>query len=143
MMNDQLLLEYIFFHQEPRNQFKQFLQDRQVKLVREEVDETDLEAYVVYIVDDLDDAVLEQVESFYDDMMDLSESLVIQDEDASEMTSVGLAVSLNDGRSVLATIDPDVLNRVLTVISHDEFGKLVDAIADAVENPDDRPLCKR
>jgi len=29
------------------------------------------------------------------------------------------------------------------VISHDELGKLVDAIADVVENPDVRPLCKR
>ena len=142
-MNDQLLLEYIFFHKEPCDQFKQFLQTKGVELLKEGIDETDVEAFVVYIADDLDDDLSEEIENFYDEMMELNESLVMQDEGVDEMNSVGLAVSLNDGRSVLATVDPDVLNRILSVISHDELGKLVDTIADAVENPDERPLCKR
>lgn len=142
-MNDQLLLEYIFFNEEPCNRFKQFLQSKQVELLKEGIDETDLEAFVVYIADDLDDELSEQIEVFYDEMMELNEALVMQDENTDEMNNVGLAVSLKDGRSVLATVDPDVLNRVLTVISHDELGQLVDTIADAVENPDERPLCKR
>ena len=142
-MNEQLLLEYIFFHHEPCNRFKKFLYNKNVELLKEGIDETDVEAFVVYIADDLDDVLSEQIEEFYDEMMELSESLVIQDEDTGEMNNVGLAISLNDGRSVLATVDPDVLNRILTVISHDELGKLVDTIADAVESPDERPLCKR
>jgi len=142
-MNDQLLLEYIFFHQQPCNQFKQFLQSKQVELLKEGIDETDVEAFVVYIADDLDDELSEEIENFYDEMMELNESLVMQDEGVDEMNNVGLAVSLSDGRSVLATVDPDVLNRILTVISHNELGALVDTIADAVENPDERPLCKR
>ncbi len=143
MMNDELLLEYIFFHEEPCNRFKQFLQSKQVELLKEGIDETDVEAFVVYIADDLDEVISEEIEQYYDEMMELNESLVMQDEGADEMNSVGLAVSLTDGRSVLATVDPDVLNRILTVITHDELGKLVDTIADAVENPDERPLCKR
>ncbi len=142
-MNDQLLLEYIFFHEQPYIQFKQFLQRKQVELLKEGIDETDVEAFVVYIADDLDDDLSDEIENFYDEMMELNESLVMQDEGMDEMNNVGLAVSLNDGRSVLATVDPDVLNRVLSVISHDELGKLVDTIADAVESPDERPLCKR
>ena len=142
-MNEQLLLEYIFFHKQPCDQFKEFLQNKHVELLKEGIDETDVEAFVVYIADDLDDKISEEIEDFYDQMMELNESLVVQDEDTDEMNNVGLAVSLNDGRSVLATVDPDVLNRILTVISHDELGKLVDTIADAVENPDERPLCKR
>ena len=142
-MNEQLLLEYIFFHQQPCDLFKAFLHSKNVELIKEGVDETDVEAFVVYIADDLDDVVSEQIEDFYDEMMELSESLVIQAGEADEMNNVGLAVSLNDGRSVLATVDPDVLNRILTVISHDELGKLVDTIADAVESPDERSLCKR
>ena len=142
-MNEQLLLEYIFFHKQPCDQFKEFLQNKHVELLKEGIDETDVEAFVVYIADDLDEKISEEIEDFYDQMMELNESLVMQDEDTDEMNNVGLAVSLNDGRSVLATVDPDVLNRILTVISHDELGKLVDTIADAVENPDERPLCKR
>ncbi len=142
-MNEQLLLEYIFFHEEPCARFKKFLQENRVELLKEGLDKTDVEAFVVYIADDLDDALSEKIEDFYDEMMVLNESLVMQDEKTGGMNNVGLAVSLNDGRSVLATVDPDVLNRVLSVISHDELGKLVDTIADAVENPDERPLCKR
>jgi len=142
-MNEQLLLEYIFFHEDPCNQFKKFLQSKSVELLKEGVDETDVAALVLYIADDLDDELSDQIEDFYDEMMELNESLVMQDEDSDEMNNVGLAVSLSDGRSVLATVDPDVLNRILTVISHDELGKLVDTIADAVESPDERPLCKR
>ena len=142
-MTDQLLLEYIFFHSEPCNRFKKFLHDKGVALLKEGIDETDVEAQLVFIADDLADDLSDEIENFYDEMMELNESLVMQEAGADEMCSVGLAVSLTDGRSVLASVDPDVLNRVLTVISHDELGRLVDAIADAVESPDERPLCKR
>ena len=142
-MNEQLLLEYIFFHAEPCLKFKDFLLSKHVEILKEGIDETDVEAFVVYIADDLDEKLSDEIEEFYDDMMELNESLVMQSEESEEMNNVGLAVSLSDGRSVLATVDPDVLNRVLTVISHAELGQLVDGIADAVENPDERPLCKR
>lgn len=142
-MNEQLLLEYIFFHEEPYTQFKQFLKSKNVALLKEGIDETDVEARVVYIQDDLDESLSDHIETFYDDMMDLNETLIAEQNETDEMHNVGLAVSLNDGRSVLAAVEPDVLNRILDVVSHQELGDLVDAITDAVENPDDRPLCKR
>jgi len=142
-MTDELLLEYIFFNRQPCDQFKQYLQGIGVETLKEGIDETDVEAFTVYISDELEDDISEQIEAFYDQMMELDESLVIAHDDNDEYSQVGLAVTLNDGRSVMASVDPDVLNRVLTVISHDELGKLVDVIADAVENPDERPLCKR
>ena len=142
-MTDDLLLEYIFFHPQSCERFKQFLQQNGVAMLKEGVDQTDVEGLTVYISDDLDEDISEKIENFYDEMMELDESLVIEDDDSDEYSQVGLAVTLNDGRSVMASVDPDVLNRVLTVITHDELGKLVDVIADAVENPDQRPLCKR
>ncbi len=141
-MNDQLMLEFIFFHEEPCRRFKAFLAERGVESLKEGRDETDVEGLTVFIRDDLDDALSEEIEAFYDEMMTLNEALVAEDEE-DEMHNVGLAVSLKDGRSVYAAVDPEVLGRVLTVISHDELGRIVDAVADAVENPDDRPLCKR
>ncbi|MBC8210765.1 MAG: hypothetical protein H8E21_06825 [Gammaproteobacteria bacterium] len=142
-MNELLLLEFIFFHKEPCRRFKKFLQERHVELVREATDETDIQAQLVYIADTLDEELNEEIESYYDDLMSLSEALINEQDGTQESSQVGLAVSLADGRSVLASVDPDVLNRVLSVITHDELGKLVDTIADAVENPDQRPLCKR
>lgn len=141
-MNDELMLEYIFFHQEPCRRFKEFLADKGVETLKEGLDETDVEGMTVFIRDDLDDALSDEIEAFYDEMMSLDESLVAETEE-DEMHNVGLAVTLRDGRSVYAAVDPEVLARVLTVISHDELGRIVDAVADAVENPDERPLCKR
>lgn len=142
-MNEQLMLEYIFFHSTPYEQFKQFLESKNVKPLKEDTDETDVEAMVLYLEDNLDDELSEEIEEFYDKMMELNESLVAAEDESDEMHSVGLAVSLSDGRSVLAAVDPDVLNRILSVVSHKELGNLVDVIANAVESPDDRPLCKR
>jgi len=142
-MNDQLMLEYIFFHQEPFRQFKQYLSSRNVKILKEEVDQTDVEGLVIFIEDNLDETLSDEIETFYGDMMELNETLVAEEQGSDEINNMGLAVSLVDGRSVLASVEPDVLNRILSVISHQELGQLVDNIADAVENPDDRPLCKR
>lgn len=142
-MDEQLTLEYIFFHQQPYQQFREFLQNKQVEMLREGIDETDVEGFVIHIQDNLDDELSEEIEQFYDEMMELTENLVATEGDGVETSRVGLAVSLTDGRSVMASVEPDVLNRILTVVSHQELGNLVDAIADAVENPDQRPLCKR
>ncbi len=40
-------------------------------------------------------------------------------------------------------MDPALLNRMLEVITADELGQFIDAIVDAVENPDERPFCQR
>jgi hypothetical protein len=142
-MDEQLTLEYIFFHQQPYQKFKRFLESKNIQMLKEGIDETDVEGFVIHIQDNLEDDISEQIEDFYDEMMELSETLVADESEDNEFSRVGLNVTLKDGRSVLAEVEPDVLNRILTVVSHQELGNLVDAIADAVENPDQRPLCKR
>lgn len=142
-MNEQLMLEYIFFHQETYDLFKHFLEDKGIEVLKEGIDQTDVEGYVIFIEDDLEESLNDQVEAFYDQLMDREEALVMQGAEEEEISQVGLAVSLKDDRSVLASVDPDTLNRILSVVTQQKLGEFVDAIADAVENPDDRPLCKR
>ena len=55
----------------------------------------------------------------------------------------GVVVNLKDGRSVYAGVRPDLLGKVMQALSPEEVGELVDAIANAVETPDDRSLYKR
>ena len=127
-MNDQLMLEYIFFHSKPYQQFKRFLRSKNVEPLKEAIDETDIQGFVVYIQDNLDDALSDEIEAYYDEMMDMNETLVAADDESGEMNNVGLTVSLKDGRSVLASVEPDVLNRILTVVSHQELGELVEDV---------------
>lgn len=81
------------------------------------------------------------LEEFYDEMMTVDESLVTEDVDGST-NQVDLAFSLMNGQEVLASVKPEVLNRILTAIAHNNLAEFVDAIVNVVEDPDYRPLCK-
>ena len=141
-MDQQLTLEYIFFHPEPYREFKQFLRRKRIDVLAESIDQSNVEGLVLRIPDNFDDDLMNEVEAYYDQMLQLNEALVANAESADELHIGGLAVTLADGQTVVAAVQPDVLSRVLSVISRQELGAFVDAIADAVENPDDQPLCK-
>lgn len=78
-------------------------------------------------------------------MLDLDQSLVEMalGKDDSELHSAGMTIELKDGRTVYARIEPKLLSRVLQCINNDELNSIVNAITDAVENPDQRRLCQR
>jgi hypothetical protein len=63
-------------------------------------------------------------------------------EHADNYQKASLLITLNDGDTAYAHVDSDVLNRVLQTISKDELNQLICAIADAVENKDDRSYCQ-
>jgi hypothetical protein len=55
----------------------------------------------------------------------------------------GVVVNLKDGRTVYAEVRPALLSKVMGAISPEELGELVDAIVQAVEDPDERTFCQR
>ncbi|MEJ2612906.1 MAG: hypothetical protein P8179_23305 [Candidatus Thiodiazotropha sp.] len=101
------------------------------------------EEWVASVPDDLDDELDEKIETRYEQLLEMNESLVAEQEGENHIHTAGINVTLSDGRVVQASIDPSLVNRLLGVLSADELGVLVSAIADAVENPDQRPLCQR
>ncbi|MEJ1296668.1 MAG: hypothetical protein RPU64_13515 [Candidatus Sedimenticola sp. (ex Thyasira tokunagai)] len=133
------MLEYIFFDQRPWTLFDKFLKEK--GLEPESVHEE--QGYLVSIPDDTDDDLMESIEAYYDEMLDMNESLFLEQQGEGQVHAAGVSVSLSDGRSVDAMVDPELLNRMLEVVSTDELGRFVTAIVDAVENPDDRPFCRR
>lgn len=58
------------------------------------------------------------------------------------LSAVGLVIQLADGRQSLARVEPDMVRRILTVLTPEELGQFVARIADAVEHPDDTPICR-
>lgn len=86
---------------------------------------------------------MDDIEHFYDEMLDMNEALFAEQEGERPVHGAGVSINLSDGRTVQAAVDPDLLNRILEVISTDELGQLVSAITDAVVNPDERPFCQR
>jgi hypothetical protein len=48
-----------------------------------------------------------------------------------------------DGRQTVAQVDPDTVNRILSVLNMDEFNAFLETIVRSVEQPDDSPVCQR
>jgi len=133
------MLEYVFFDQHPFDQFLGYIKELGLN---PESRVSDRDEYLVKLPDDMDEAQLERVEAFYEKMMGVSEEL-LADADEAYYSAAGVQVSLADGSQILASVEPDLLKKVLSVLSYDELAQFVDAIGCAVENPDTRPICKR
>ncbi|PLY17225.1 MAG: hypothetical protein C0631_01490 [Sedimenticola sp.] len=133
------MLEYIFFHATPWEHFIDFLQAR--GLAHDAAQEE--QGFMVRIPEETDDGLMDEIEAYYDRLLDMNEALFIAEEEGQQVHTAGVSVNLSDGRSVQAAVDPKLLNRILESVSIDELGVFINAIVDAVENPDERPFCQR
>ena len=133
------MLEFVFFDPRPRRQFIAFLQQHGVAARELDDDET----YGVGIAEDIDDVLLEAVEQRYDELMAVDQALFEEDATARGQHTAGVVLNLASGDTIYAQVDPVLLGRIMEVLTPEEFGSVVNAIVDAVENPDSRPLCKR
>ena len=133
------MLEYIFFDERPWQRFIDYLKSLGLQPECSSGDE----GWLVALPEDLDDSLDEQIEAYYDQMLEMNESLVAEAEGQGHVHTAGVNVTLSDGRVVQAAIDPQLMRRLLEVVTPQELGELVNAVADAVENPDERPFCQR
>ena len=134
------MLEFIFFHHNISRLFTDFITGLGIEYRVEEVDET----ITVSVSEDVDDERVEQIEDEYDRLLDLSRDQTDSEEGESRQSyqKASLSITLKNGEISYAHIDTDIINRVLRTISTDELNRLIEAIADAVENPDDRSYCQ-
>jgi len=136
------MLEYVFFHEEPVRRFCSFLAELGLSPGEENSGESRL---VTLDEEKIDDETADRIDAFYDEMFDLDQRLYDSgmQENSGNFGSAGVVVNLGDGTSVYADVSPDLLHRIMQALTPQELGDLVNAIVDAVEKPDARPLCKR
>ena len=135
------MLEYIFFHDAPYKLFIEFLDKQGLTPQTSEEDET----FTVFVSEDTEDLLVERIEARYEELFDLNRELFEENEaeDNNNYGGASVVVNLSDGSFSYADVDPVLLNKVLQVISPEEFGGMVAAIADAVENPQEKSYCQR
>lgn len=135
------MLEYILFNEKPYQLFVDWLKEKDVDC---EVSMED-EDYVIKVSEDLDEDLLDDIDDKYEVFMEMSQDIIDAEEkekhDGYQMA--GVVVTLNDGSVSYADIDSKLLSRVISVISPEELGEIVTAIADAVENPQTKTYCQR
>lgn len=100
------------------------------------------EATTVLIRDDIDDETYDKIECWYEEETAEAEAQMMALEGDEHFVAAGIWVQLEDGGSSLARVDPSVMKRILTVITHEELADFVARIADAVEHPDITPICQ-
>ena len=94
--------------------------------------------------EDIDDDLWDEIDEAYDDLSEQDQQLLQSRlDDDSKVSAAGIYIQLKDDEQTVATIDPDVMNRMLERISMDEFNAFIEAIVSAVEVPDDSPFCER
>jgi len=132
-----VMLEFVFFDPRPRQRFVDFLRARGVSVDELDDDET----HGVGIPEDTDDDLLVEIEACYEELMALDQALFESANDTGDGHAAGVVVNLASGETVYARVDPGLLGRIMEVLTPEELGEVVNAIVDAVENPDARPLC--
>ena len=133
------MLEFIFFNQEPQQRFVDLAQEHGVEVTLNNEGEN----LIVQAPEDIDDDTIDILEQHYDVLMELDQSLVEQNDGEDALHNAGITIQLNNGENVYARVPPDLLNRILQTISNEEPNLIVNAIVEAVENPQPVRLCEK
>ena len=133
------MLEYIFFHDEPRKQFLQYIESLDIP----HVEQDDTMGMIVAIPEELGEDIEDEIEAHYDKLMEDAEERLAEAGEAAEIDVAAMTISLQSGDTIYASVEPKALNRILSVITTQELNDLVNSIVSSVETPDERPFCNR
>ena len=130
------MLEYVLFHQKP---FELFVEYLKANKLQPETGENN-GVFEIKIPEDTEAALSDQIETYYDELMDMNRELFFAENARSEenFSVASVVIKLKNGETTNAHVSPDLLYRVIEAIGSEGLDELVTAIADAVENPDMR-----
>lgn len=136
------VLEYLFFTDGVADKFIKELQARGLEFDKEI--ESVQGGIVLKISEGVDDDLWDELDDLYDELsIEDQASLEEELEDEGSKSAAGIYLQLAGGKQTLAQVNPDVMNRILSVISMNELNQFVDVIVRSVEEPDDSPICQR
>ena len=136
------VIEYLFFTRTMADEFAKVLQ--QHKLDYQESNESVQEAIVFQLDEGIAQDLWDELDDLYDQLSAQDQTLLEEGtEDASARSAAGIYLQLMDGRQTVAQVDPDTVNRILSVLNMDEFNAFLETIVRSVEQPDDSPVCQR
>ena len=135
------MLEYLFFNQEIADKFIIFLDKK--KLAWNQKNDPMLDSIVIETSEDITDELWDELDDYHEVLGPEDQKLLedLLEDDETAMNAAGIYIQLAGGKQTVAQINPDVMNRMLSVVSMDEFNDLIETIVSSVETPDDSPIC--
>ncbi len=137
------MLEYLFFTQQIADKFIACLNGK--NLAWEQKNDPMLGSIVIQTPEDIEDELWDELDDYHD-VLGVEEQKILEVEMAdsdTETNAAGIYIQLANGEQTVAQINPEVMNRMLSVISMDEFNDFIETIVSSVENPDDAPICEK
>jgi len=138
------MIEYLFFTSETSDKFTAILEQKGV--VWEKKTEDVQEAICINVSEDIGDTLWDELDTLYDDLSDEEQLLLeasLADEEGEQLNTAGIYIQLKGGSQTIAKINPEVMNRMLSVIDIEEFNDFIEAIVSSVEKPDDSAICQK
>jgi hypothetical protein len=134
------MLEYVLFATPLRDRFTKWLDDNDV-VYRTAGDGNEL---LVLVDEDLDEEMQDRVDEMYDLLLDESAGIADEEDDSPDAVHlVGIQFQRSNGVVGMVRITPELANRLHRCLDMVELQALVQTVVDAVENPDNGPLCRR
>lgn len=136
------VLEYLFFTRTIADQFASALSKRSIDY-QEEIEAVQ-EAIVFKIPESVGQQLWDELDDLYDELSVADQSLLEEAvEDETAQTAAGIYLQLANGQQTIAQVDPALVNRILSVLSLEEFNQFLDTIVKSVEQPNDSAICQR
>jgi hypothetical protein len=133
------MLEYVLFAERLRDCLTSWLDDNGIDY-RTAVNGEEL---LVLINEDIDEDTQDRIDEQYDQLLEESARIADEEDDSPDAVHlVGIQFQRNDGSVGLVRITPELANRLHRCLDMIELQTFVQTVVDAVENPDNRPLCK-
>lgn len=136
------VLEYLFFTRSVADQFIAALQQHTLDY-SEEIEAVQA-AIIIKVAEGIDEELWDELDELYDELSIQDQALLEEaTEDDNAHSAAGIYLQLASGQQTIAPVDPDVVNRILAVLSLDELNQFIDTIVKSVEQPDDSAICQR
>lgn len=139
-------LEYVFFDEAFAQRFAAFCQPMvtEVTLVTEQLHPEET-SYCVQLHGDFDEACSEQIEEFYGELFFGEQAAQIEGNGAEGALAdaCGVQIQLQSGEFTTVAIEPEIMNKILSVLTVDELQRFLSQVAEDIENPKAGPICCR
>lgn len=133
-------IEYIFFDDQFRDRFVQFVSSRGIAC---SVRQDGMDGLIAELPDGLDDTDSETIDAEYERLAEAEhEAMSATEQDWLTNDAMGVEIRLADGSPCTIRIPAEFIRRLTESFTPEEIHALVSAIANGVENPLDMPICK-
>ena len=131
-------MEYVFFDEALAENFKCFCEQLNIHCqIQQSLTHTEDDEFTILINEELSDELMDKVESCYSDMLFGEQAAQIEGNpsEGALADACGVQIQLQSGEFTNVAVHPDIMNKILSVLTTDELQSLLVQVAEDIENP--------